>query len=149
MSEITWPQIIVENEKETRRLEGLVHKLTDRELSHPMNAGWTVSSVLAHLVFWDIRAMKLIDKWKQSGVEYSSLDTDVINEVTREIFIGLPPRVAADLAVEKARMLDRMIRELEPGFIEKIRTVGQNVRLERYIHRRLHLDEIEQALKIE
>jgi hypothetical protein len=147
MDEKTWSQITIENEKETNRLEQLVNNLTDREVSAPMNAGWTVSSVLAHLAFWDIRAIKLINKWKQSGVEYSSLDTDIINEVTRELFIGLPPRVAANIAIEKARMLDRMIGDLEPGFIEKIKTIGQNVRLERYIHRRLHIDEIEKAVK--
>ncbi len=147
MSENTWQQITIENENETNRLERLVSKLTDQELSLPMDAGWTVSSVLAHLAFWDIRAMKLINLWKQSDVEYSALDTDIINEVTREIFIEMPPRIAANIAVEKARILDQILKELEPEFIEKIRTVGKNVRLERYIHRRLHLDEIEKALK--
>ena len=148
MSEKTWQQITIENQNETNRLAELVNKLTDRELSIPMDAGWTVSSVLAHLAFWDIRAIKLINKWKQSGVEYSSLDTDIINEVTREIFIELPPRVAANITIEKSRVLDRIIRDLEPDFVEKIRTIGKNVRLERYIHRQEHLDEIEKALKI-
>jgi hypothetical protein len=51
MSEKTWQQITIENEDETRRLEELVNKLTDRELSLPMDAGWTVSSVMAHMAF--------------------------------------------------------------------------------------------------
>jgi hypothetical protein len=148
MSEKTWTQIVVENENETDRLEVLVNNLTDRELSIPMEAGWTVSSVLAHLSFWDIRAIKLINKWKQSGVEYSALDTDIINEVTREIFNELPPRIAANFTIEKSRVLDRMIRDLDPEFMEKIKTIGRNVRLERYIHRRLHIEEIQKAMKI-
>jgi hypothetical protein len=148
MNEKTWSQIIIENETESDRLEDLVNKLTDRELSIPMEAGWTVSSVLAHLAFWDIRAIKLINKWKQRGVEYSALDTDIINEVTREIFNELPPRVAANFTIEKSRVLDRIIRDLDPEFMEKIKTIGQNVRLERYIHRRLHIEEIQKAIKI-
>ncbi len=147
MTENTWQQIIIENENATKRLEQLVNKLTDCELSHPMAAGWTVSSVLAHLAFWDIRAATLINKWKQSGVEYSSLDTDVINEVTRVIFNGLSPRVAANITIENARILDRLIRDLDPEFIEKIKTDGRNVRLERFIHREEHMDEIEKVLK--
>ena len=147
MAENTWQQIIMKNENATKRLEVLVNKLTDRELSHPMAAGWTISSVLAHLAFWDIRAATLINKWKQSEVEFSSLDTDVINEVTRVIFNGLPPRVAANITVENARILDQLIGELEPEFIEKIKTDGRNVRLERFTHREEHMDEIEKALK--
>lgn len=149
MAEQTWQEITAENEKETRRLEALVKKLTDKELSLPMQAGWTVASVLVHMAFWDIRAARLIELWKQKGVEYSPLDTDLINEVNREIFLGLPSRAAADLVLENARSLDRMLRDLEPGFIEEIRAIGKNVRLERYIHRRLHMDEIEKTLKIE
>jgi hypothetical protein len=147
MSEKTWQQIIMENENETHRLEELVNRLTDQQLSTPMEAGWTVASVMAHLAFWDIRVVKLIELWKKSGVEYSPMDTELINEVTRELFIKLSPRVAAQIAIENARIVDRSIKDLSPDFIEKIRTVGQNVRLERYVHRSLHMDEIEKTLK--
>ena len=147
MAEDTWQQIIIKYENATKQLEALVNKLTDRELSHPMAAGWTVSSVLAHLAFWDIRAATLINKWKQSGVEYSSLDTDVINEVTSVLFNGLPPRVAANITVENARILDRLIGDLDPELIEKIKTDGRNVRLERFTHREEHMDEIEKLVK--
>jgi hypothetical protein len=146
MNELTWKQILENNVIETDRLEELAHKCSDADLSRPMDAGWTIAAVLAHLAFWDIRAAKLIDLWKQKDVEYSPLDTDLVNEVTREIFLELPPRAAANFAIEKARIVDRAIAELEPELIENIRTVGKNVRLERYIHRRTHLEEIEKAL---
>ena len=63
------------------------------------------------------------------------------------MFLALPPRAAARLAIEKAHLVDQAIAELDPEFIEKIKTVGKNVRLERYIHRRLHMDEIERAVR--
>jgi hypothetical protein len=146
MSENSWTQTNQANELETNRMETLLQSWTDDELCMALNAGWTVSAVLAHLAFWDIRAMKLIGLWKQKGVAYSAIDTDIINEVTREIFLALPARPNALFAVAKAREVDKMISELDPVRVEQIRQVGQNVRLERYPHRRTHLDEIEQAI---
>lgn len=148
MSEQAWQQLNEYNRTETDRIKELADRLTDKQLLTPMPAGWTVSAVLAHLAFWDIRAIKLIDLWRQNGVEYSAIDTDVINEVTRELFTGLPPRIAAQIAIAQAVALDQLIAELaaEPDFVEQIRTIGKNVILERYHHRRMHLGEIEQIL---
>lgn len=148
MNELAWQQLNENNQAETNRMKELAARLTDAQLLTPMPAGWTVSAVLAHLAFWDIRAIKLITLWRQNGVQYSALDTDVINEVTRELFIGLPPRVAAQIAIAQATTLDQVIAGLgaEPDFVERIRTVGKNVILERYHHRRLHLGEIERIL---
>jgi hypothetical protein len=143
MSVKNWHQIAIENENETKRIERIANELTDKELSIPMNAGWTISSVFAHMAFWDIRANKLTNKWLKSGIEPSSIDSDVINEVTREIFLKLPPRVAAQMAIEQARILDQLIKDLEPEFAENIVKNGVNVILERYLHRRKHLEEIE------
>jgi hypothetical protein len=146
MAELSWPEIIRENESETNRMEALCQKMTESDLAVTMEAGWTVSAVLAHLAFWDVRAIKLIEWWRQKGVEYSALDTDLINEVTREIFIHLPGRTAAKFTLEQARKLDKIISELDPAMIEKINQIGKNVRLQRYLHRRTHLDEIELAI---
>lgn len=147
MNELTWKQILESNAVETQRLSDLVDQCSDADLARPMDAGRTVGTVMAHLAFWDIRAAKLIELWQHQEVEYSALDTDLVNEVMREVVIELPPRAAARLAVEKARIVDRAIAELEPELIEEIRTVGKNVRLERYIHRRTHMDEIGKAIK--
>jgi hypothetical protein len=146
MNELTWKEVLESNAVETLRLADLVNQCSDAELARPMDAGRTVATVMAHLAFWDIRAAKLLALWQHQDVEYSALDTDLVNEVVRELVIALPARAAANLAVEKARIVDRAIAELEPELIEQIRTVGKNVRLERYIHRRTHLEEIEKAL---
>ena len=39
---------VTENQTQLARLEALVNKLSDRELSRPLEAGWTVAGVLAH-----------------------------------------------------------------------------------------------------
>jgi len=73
----------IENTHELAHLVALVGKLTDQDLSHPLDAGWTVSAVLAHLAFWDIRAVVLLKKWELEGIGPSPIDTDVVNEVVR------------------------------------------------------------------
>ena len=146
MDQAAWQQVLKNNIAERQRLERLTKTLTDDELRTPMEAGWTVSAVLAHLAFWDIRAHKLVALWSQSGVRPSAIDTDLINEVTRELALAIPPRAAAQLALDQALALDHLLEQLKPDLIDSIQTMGTTVHLERFNHRRTHLDEIEQRV---
>ena len=86
-------------------------------------------------------------KWKKSGlVEPSPIDIDVTNDSLLSIWLAIPPRVAANLAVSSAEEIDRELEEVSPDFITKIERLGEKFRLYRSIHRRLHLDEIEEIL---
>ena len=53
---------VEENRAQLERLRALVDRLSDQELSRPMEAGWTVAGVLAHLAFWDFRIVTLLDR---------------------------------------------------------------------------------------
>jgi hypothetical protein len=136
------------NTVERQHVIALVDRLTNEELNHPLEAGWTIAGVLAHLAFWDQRALILLKKWQQEGIGPSAIDVDVVNEATRLLCIALPPRVAAQLAIATAETIDRVIDQLDPAMIAEIETNGQTVRLDRAHHRREHLVQIEQALKI-
>src|SRR4029434_7489333 len=52
---------VAENRAQLERLQAVVDRLSDRDLAHPMDAGWTVAGVLAHLAFWDYRIVTLLD----------------------------------------------------------------------------------------
>jgi len=136
------------NTVERQHLIALVNRLTNEELNHLLEAGWTIAGVLAHLAFWDQRALILLKKWQQEGIGPSAIDVDVVNEATRFLCIALPPRVAAQLAIATAEAIDQAIDQLDPAMIAEIETNGQTVRLDRTHHRREHLVQIEQALKI-
>ncbi len=141
---------IAENERERRRLEALVARLDDAALGRPMPAGWTVASVLAHLAFWDQRILVLIDLLTR-GVpvpEYTDdpVHADWINDATKPILLALPPRRAAELAVEVARAADQAVATLTDELHARNRAAGTPVNVVRAEHRREHLDEIEQAL---
>jgi hypothetical protein len=135
-----------ENKTERERLKVFISALSDQDLTRPMAAGWTVSAVLAHLAFWDYRALTLIDIWQKEGVGLSPIDTDLVNEVTRIFCLAIPPHAAAEMALANSAAVDRAIDQLDPEMIAEIETNGKTVHLNRAAHRRLHIEDINQAL---
>ena len=137
---------VEENARTRERLRSLVAGLTDEELSLPLGDDWTVAVALAHLAFWDQRALVLMQKWNQHGVEPSPIDIDVTNDSLLPIWREIPSRAAADLAVSCAEAIDRELEEASQDLIDAIESLGEKFRLYRSIHRKLHVDEIEALL---
>jgi hypothetical protein len=54
--------------------------------------------------------------------------------------------VSANLAVSSAEEIDRELEEASSDLITKIESLGEKFRLYRSVHRKLHLDEIEEIL---
>lgn len=137
---------VAENARERQRLRSLVKGLTDQELSLSLGTDWTVAVALAHLAFWDQRALALLRQSKASGVEPSTIDVDVTNESLLPICLAIPPRAAADLAVSSAEAIDRELEEAPAELIAAMEGLGERFRLYRSDHRKLHLDQIEGLL---
>jgi hypothetical protein len=135
-----------ENAAEYEHLRSLVSKLTDEDLARPLDAGWTVSAVMAHLTFWDQRALVLLQKWEKEGIGPSPIDVDVVNEATRLLCLALPPRAAAELAVSSAQEIDQAIERMSQEKAAEVESIGKTARLNRANHRRDHLVQIEKAL---
>ncbi|MFH1931517.1 MAG: DinB family protein [Pseudomonadota bacterium] len=137
---------VEENARERKRLRSLVGCLTDEELDLPLGNGWTVAVAFAHLAFWDQRSLTLMRKWKESGVALSPIDIDIINDSLLSLWQAIPPRAAANLAVSSAEAIDRELEEASSDLIAEIEGLGEKFRLYRSIHRKLHLDHIEELL---
>jgi hypothetical protein len=71
---------VYENREQRIRLKQLASRLTEKELGTTMWEGWTVASALAHLAFWDQRALVLMKKWRETGVSPNPIDDDVTND---------------------------------------------------------------------
>ena len=141
---------VAENDAERERLRSLVTRLSDKELSGPMPAGWTVAAVLAHIGFWDARAIYFLDKWGPNGEPstYEPEDTDAVNDSAKPLCLALPPRDAAQLALRLAEEADRKVKALSDAMLAKIRARGgPPFNLSRAIHRKEHLDDIDGALR--
>ena len=138
-----------ENDAQRARLGSLVGRLKDEELARPMPDGWTVAAQLAHVGFWDARAVFALEKWAR-GVEpspgdYEPEDVAWINDSAKPLCLALPPRTAAQLALRLAKEADSGIAALSDELVEKIRVVGP-FSISRAEHRSEHLDDIERAL---
>lgn len=142
---------VAQNNAQRKRLQALVDRLSDEELGRPLNAGWTVSGVLAHLAFWDQRVLILIEHWEREGRgsvlrRIDPNDVDWINDTAKALCLALPPRTAAQLAVATAEAVDRKVEALAADRVAANAAGGNPINLVRAEHRREHLDEIERAL---
>jgi len=137
-----------ENRRETERLRSLLALLKEEELAYPLGNGWTVGTALAHLAFWDLQRLALLQRWSQSGVTPAPVETDSLNEAVKALAEALPPRRAAALALEAAVEIDRVLEGLPPELARSIAAAGYEHVLRRAVHRREHLGEIEAALKL-
>ena len=141
-----------ENDAQRERLRALVRRLGDRELAHPMEAGWTVAAVLAHAAFWDQRIVVLLDQWEHRGPSWTpplevERDVDWINDAAKALCLALPPRVAAELALSIAETVDQRVAAVSEAIIEANARAGAPLNWLRAEHRREHLDEIDRALR--
>jgi hypothetical protein len=140
----------VETDAERERLRKLIERMSDADLSRPMPAGWTVAGVLAHIGFWDARAIYWLDKWA-TGVPpsaYEPENTEAVNESAKPLCLALSPRDAAQLSLRLAEEADGKVKALSDAMLGKIRaTGGPPFNLSRAIHRKEHLDEIERELR--
>lgn len=134
------------NRESLGQFKSFLATLSDSELSTPMPAGWTVSAVLAHLAVWDKRVLTMLEKWQKDGIEFSPIDADIINEVTKPLCLAVPPRESINLFIQTAETLDKLIAQFDPTWIDEIQQKGKNVRLNRAKHRLQHLEEIKAVL---
>jgi len=138
---------VEENKQAREKLRDLIRQLQDHDLAHRLNAQWTVGSVLGHLAFWDYRAHILIQRWKKTKVEPSPADVHVINDAMLPLLLAIPPRKAAETALEAAAAIDHEIEGLDENLISEIQTAaGPFFRLNRASHRKDHISQIEKAL---
>jgi uncharacterized damage-inducible protein DinB len=142
---------VAENDAERKRLRALVRRLSDEDLARPMDAGWTVAGVLAHVALWDQRILVLLDEWERRGPSWTppvedARDVDWVNDAAKPLCLALPPRVAAELALSVAETVDERVAAVSAALIEANARAGV-LNWRRAEHRREHLDEIDRALR--
>lgn len=144
---------IQENDRERQRLRVLVAGLSDEELRVKVNEFWTVAGVFGHLAFWDARAELLIRKAQRGEAftpsDFEPPDPTSINDATRALIHAIPPRAAAELALQQAEEVDGLAASLDDATLGRTWPADETsaVSVVRANHRGEHLDEIAKALK--
>jgi len=136
-----------ENAIERERLFRLTASLNEAQLARPVAAGWSVAAKLLHLAFWDQYCLALLKSWKGATPSVSSLEVDAVNEAARIISNAVPGAAVIRLVRAAAEAVDREVQEMTPALRAAIEKAGRARIFQRFIHRRLHLDQVEQALR--
>lgn len=132
-----------DNETSRARMKALAARLTDEQLATPMANDWTVSAYLAHIAFFDRRALELAGKFKTAADVYESpLDVHILNDALLPQWRLIESRAAATDALAAAAAVDAAIAALPDDIVARIKETDA-VSLNRATHRKTHLDEIE------
>ena len=144
---VTVSSCIRQNRAERERLRALIERLPEGDLLRPLGEGWTIAVALAHLAFWDRRALAVLEEWENNGFAVWHSDWDATNAEQLASWQAIHPREAVREALEAAEAVDQKIESLDPALIDAIARSGQIRPIERWIHRREHLDQIERVLQ--
>jgi hypothetical protein len=140
---------LAENAAQRDRLASLAAQIAESKLSSKGKDGPAVAALLGHIAFWDRWALCVIHRWRSGELPPPSLPDwydDAVNETLLPQWRALKPAVAATLAVEAARAVDRELKRLETPVLAAIVAAGESNLLNRHQHRREHLDEIDRLM---
>ena len=135
------------NREQTRRLTSL-RRLDETALRRPVGEHWTVAVALAHIQYWDARALGALEAWRRHGIPLTLWRSDeaVVNDLRLDLWRALPPREALEQAIVTANALDGVIEVLTPAETTAVAALRPSV-LERASHRDDHLSEIDEVLR--
>ena len=133
------------NRASTTRMRELVMRLTNDGLLKPVGKGWKVYTALAHMAFWDLRVMDILDKTEREG-KLVAPEIDIsVNDILSTLFGAMQPRLISQIAFQTAEALDGMLGAFPPGLL--LQVYARNERwIVRALHRNSHLDAIDAAL---
>jgi hypothetical protein len=134
------------NRASTDRMRMLAERLSDEEMQHPVGEHWTVAIALAHLAWWDRRVMYVLDMTERDGKLFIPEIDIFVNDLSLPLWAAIPPRAAANIAIETAQTLDQRLEDYSPVLLEEIYNYNKRW-VVRSMHRGEHLDEVDAALR--
>jgi hypothetical protein len=136
-----------DNDSERARLDQLLGELSPGGLSTTVANGKTVAHVLVHMAFWDEYCAALLEQWRESEVSASRSNYEAINAALAPLASAVAADRVAVLARAAADRVDAAVASLDPETVDRIVVLGLESVIRRARHRRLHLDQIEEALR--
>jgi len=145
----TEPAYLAGNAKSLENFRALLSRLSDADLGRDLGEGWTVAAMLGHLAFYDFRVAALAEQWRKAGVVTPSpLDADILNVALLPVWLAVPRRRAAELALQAAEGANAVVAGLDAATLSQLEAVGNPLKLDRAEHRQEHIDQIERALAV-
>jgi len=135
------------NREGLERLRRLA-SLSDADLAKDVGDGWTVTTVLGHLAFFDRMLLLRWDTYEKEGVfaELTPSHFDLMNYAGAAGWSALPPRVAVESCIDAAEKAVARIDALPQKAVDAALETNRMALLERIIHWSQHIDQIAGAL---
>jgi hypothetical protein len=134
------------NRASTERIRTLAGRLTDAQLQTRVGQHWTVAIALAHLAWWDRRVMYVLDMTEKNGTLFVPEIDIFVNDLSLPLWAAIPPRKAAEIAIETSETLDKRLETFSPALLEEIYEYNKRW-VVRALHRGEHLGEVDAALE--
>jgi hypothetical protein len=137
---------VSQNILERERLVRLSSTLSHAELNSSVSNNWTVATKLIHLAFWDRYYLALLDDWEQHGFKDTRAQVNAINQAVLDLSQHIPMTEVSHLVNNAAFAIDQKLERLDSDLATIIQEHGHDRILKRYLHRKEHLEQIEQSL---
>jgi hypothetical protein len=142
---------VAENEAARLELSQLISQLDEHSFKAAIGAGWTITTSLCHLAFWDQRVLFLLRQWESSGkIEASRLSSqsvDSINQAVNAISQAVPGPAACQLALDCASAVDSHLKDISDEFVDELVSIGFERYIRRSLHRREHIQKIREVVQ--
>lgn len=114
----------------------------------PLDGGWTVSAVLAHLAFWD---RWVEERWRRYATlgRFDDLPDDIddlANAAARDAWLAVPAQAALAMARQAAATVTSRIESLPLEAVRAAVDSNREALVDRTRHWRPHLDDIRRAV---
>lgn len=131
------------------RLLEVSDALSEDELLRVIDPPWTAAALFAHIAFWDRFTHARWLHAAGSGIDMPIATDDtameLVNEAALPEWTVIPPSIAIRDCLSTARALDTFIGSLDPAALSRVVADGRPRLVDRFIHRREHLETIEAA----
>jgi uncharacterized damage-inducible protein DinB len=138
------------NDASRTRLAALVERLASTQLRADLGEGWTVSSALAHMGFWDrwqaARWAEMLDGTWSAADDSVIAAEHLANEALHPYWQGVGAANVPVLALEAATELDALIARAPDTLVAALDGTPSAFLLHRHRHRDEHIDHIERTL---
>src|SRR5689334_1488976 len=94
---------IEQNTASRARLDALLERLSDADLSRELEGGWTITAALAHIAFWEEYDLMILRRSLTQAKAPVYGDDEVLNEAMRPLWLLLPPQAAMQYLRETLR----------------------------------------------
>lgn len=141
------PELVQANTASRERLRALFARLNDAQYTISLDEDWTVGTALAHVAFFDRRAIDILGRGERESISDSPTDIDILNRALLPFLRALSPAAISKLTLETAETLDAKLAALSDNLLDQIAALPESpFSLDRSEHRNEHIDQIETVL---